>query len=139
MKYAANLILGAALAAPLGAGAANFDGVAPVLCATLGAVQCVKEPGTPHICARGDAQALSLPQFIRIDFAKKHITATREAGVDKSSTFGDVARGNGHLILQGVDGGRAWSLVMEENTGVMTGSAIGDEEGMMIYGACTQI
>jgi len=133
--------LGAALALPFSAGAANFDGTAPVLCATLEAVQCAKTRGSSHDCARGNAQALNVPQFIKLDFAKKQVTATAESGVDQKSSIASVGRANGHLILQGSDSGsgRGWTLVLEENTGHMTASAVGDEEGMIVFGACTQL
>ena len=141
MRIPLYLILGAALAAPIGAGAANFDGKSPVLCATLEAVQCAKAAGSTHACARGLARGLNVPQFVKLDFAKKQVTATRESGVDKTSAIANVARGNGHLILQGVDSasGRGWSLVLEEDSGHMTASAVGDEEGMLVFGACTQL
>ena len=139
MRIPLLLTLGVALAAPFGAGAANFDGKSAVLCATLGAVQCAKSPGRSHGCIRGPARGLNVPQFIKLDFGAKSVTATAETGVDKSSSIGSVTSGNGHLIVQGVDDGHAWSLVLEENTGHMTASAIGDEEGMMLFGACTQL
>lgn len=141
MRIPLYLILGAALAAPIGAGAANFDGKSPVLCATLEAVQCAKPAGNTHVCARGPASGLNLPQFVKLDFAKKQVTATRESGNDKTSAIANVAHANGHMILQGVDSGsgRGWSLVLEEDTGRMTASAVGDEEGMLIFGACTQL
>ena len=139
MRIPLLLTLGVALAAPFGAGAANFDGESVVLCATLGAVQCDKRPGRAHGCLRGPASALNVPQFIKLDFGNKSVTATAETGVDKSSSIDSVTRGNGHLVVQGVDDGHGWSLVLEENTGHMTASAVGDEEGMMLFGSCTQL
>jgi hypothetical protein len=141
MKTSLYLTFCAALAAPMVAGAANFDGETSVVCATLEAVQCAKLDGARHVCARGPAQGLNVPQFVKLDFAKKLVSATKESGVEKTSPIGSVSRGNEHIVVQGFDAGtgRGWSLVVEENTGQMTASAIGDEEGMMIFGACTQI
>ena len=139
MRFPIYLTLCAALAAPVVSGAASIDGVAPVICASLEAVQCMKAPGARHACARGPASALNVPQFVRLDFANKKVTATKEGGEEKSSTIASVSRGNGHIIVQGVDNGRGWSLVLEENTGRMAASVVADEEGMIVFGACTQI
>jgi len=139
MRIPACLILGATLATSATAQAAVFDGKSTVLCATLEAVHCSKSPDSAHQCTRGTAAALAVPQFVKLDFANKRVTATEETGLDKTSAIASVARGNGHLVVQGVDEGHGWSLVLEENTGRMTASTIGDEEGLMIFGACTQI
>ena len=141
MKIALYMTLGAALAAPVGAVAAAIDGKAPIICATLEAVQCSRAPGSSHACARGVAGSFDLPQFLRLDFDKKSVTTARDSGVKKTSAIGSTSRANGHVIVQGVDsgGGFGWSLVVEENTGRMTASAIGDEEGALIFGACTPL
>ncbi len=139
MRIPLYLTLGVALAAPIGAGAANFDGTSAVLCAALEAVQCTKSPVSTHLCARGVARGMNVPQFVMLDFDNKRVIATKETGVDKTSTISNISRGNGHLVLQGVDDGHGWSLVLEENTGHMTASAIGDEEGMLLFGVCTQL
>lgn len=139
MRFPMYLTLGAALAAPVVAGAASFDGLAPVICASLEAVQCMKAPGTSHACVRGAATALNVPQFVRLDFANKKVTTTKEGGEEKSSSIASVSRGDDHIIVQGVDNGRGWSLVLEENTGHMAASVVGDEEGAIVFGACTQI
>ena len=115
------------------------DGKAPVLCATLGAVHCTMGPRSAHGCVQGIARTMVVPQFIRLDFSGKRVTTTRESGVEKMSEIGGVSRGNGHIVVQGVDDGHGWSLVLEEKTGHMTASAVGDEEGMMIFGSCTQL
>ena len=141
MKIALYLTLGAALTAPVSAGAAVIDGKSPIICATLEAVQCNRAPGSSHACARGVAGEFDLPQFIRVDFANKMVTTTRETGMQKTSSFDSTTNANGHVILSGVDksAGFGWTLVVEENTGRMTASAIGDEEGAMVFGACTPL
>lgn len=139
MRLGSYLTFAAVLAAPMAAGAANFDGKSPVICATLEAVQCVKAVGETHECARGVASGLNVPRFLKLDFKEKSITATREAGMDKMSKIASVVHANGNIVLQGAEDGRGWVLVLEENTGHMTAAAVGDAEGMMVYGACTQL
>jgi len=139
MKPGICMTLAAALSAPFAVGAANIDGKSLVICATLEAVQCVKDPADAHECVHGTAASLNVPGFVKVDFEKQQVTATRETGVDSVSAITSVALTNGNLVVQGVEDGKGWALVMEENTGRMTATAVGDEEGMMIFGACTQI
>ena len=139
MKGIWKITLAAALAAPLAASAANFNGKDPVICATLEAIRCDKTPGASHVCARGLARGLDVPQFIKLDFAKNEVTATGETGVPDVSAIGSVSRGNGHIVVLGVDGGHGWALALEEQSGYMTASVVGDVEGLMIFAACTQI
>src|SRR6202040_3624615 len=66
--------------------AADFDGKAPLICATIDAHSC--DPG--ETCERGLAADLGLPQFMKIDFAKKTIEGTERStpilSINKSST-----------------------------------------------------
>jgi hypothetical protein len=139
MKYRLLVTLAAALAVPLVAGAANFNTTKPILCATHEAVVCVKTREVNHNCVSGVAGSLGVPQFVKVDFANKTVTATAESGSDKMSKIDNVSQANGHVVVQGIDDGHGWSLVLEENSGHMTASSIGDEEGLVVFGACTQI
>ena len=139
MRFPTFVALGAALIAPVASGAALFDGKSTAICATLEAVQCASQPGQSHMCARGMASGLNIPQFLRVDFGAKRVTATEESGVSTVSTITTVTHGKGHIVAQGVDDGHGWSLVLDEDTGRMTASAIGEQDGVMIFGACTPL
>jgi len=43
----------------------------------------------------------------------------------------------GKLILQGVQEGKAWSMVITDDTDKMTLTAADDQEGFVVFGACT--
>jgi len=96
-------------------------------------------------CARSRCGARVVAAFTErgliADAGAKWQDAPRPPGAgscSRSLAIGGVTRGNKHLVVQGLDDGHGWSLALEEDTGTMTASAIGDEEGMMIFGACTQ-
>jgi len=135
------MLLAIAAALPAGALAAGggFDGKSELICTTIEAVQCLKAPGRNHVCARGLSTGLDVPQFIRLDFAAKRVTATEESGVKETSDIASVGSGNNHLVVQGIDDGHGWSIVIEQKTGQMSASAVGDEEGVLVFGACTKV
>ncbi len=137
MKQLKNPLLALLLAAPTLAGAAGFDGKTPLVCATLEAVQCAKAPGETHVCARGNAVALNVPQFLKLDFAAKRVTATEETGVSSTSSIADVTFTKDHLVVQGHDEGHGWVVMVDPDTGRMTATAIGHDEGLLVFGACT--
>lgn len=41
------------------------------------------------------------------------------------------------MILQGVEGGRAWSMVIGKETGKMSATVADDQVGFVVFGACT--
>jgi hypothetical protein len=48
-------------------------------------------------------------------------------------------RENGKLILQGIEDGRGWSLVIVEETGKMSATIAGDQVGFVVFGNCTTL
>jgi hypothetical protein len=47
------------------------------------------------------------------------------------------AREGGMLMMQGFENYRAWSVTINETTGKLVGAIAGDQEGFLIFGACT--
>jgi hypothetical protein len=94
--------------------AAAYDGSVPLLCAVIEVFDC---QGAGD-CQRGTADSVNLPQFLKIDFKEKTLSTT-EAGEGKKVTpIKHVERVEGHMILQGVEGGRrgqmSWIQLMTE-------------------------
>jgi hypothetical protein len=110
--------------------AADFDGSKPLICSAIEANDCAMGVG----CEKGLAEDVNAPQFVRVDFAGKKMSARgRTAPIDRQ------ARENGTLILQGLENGRAWSITITEEGGWMVGAIAGSEEGFVIFGACTPL
>ena len=110
--------------------AADFDGSKPLICSAIEAHEC--ELGMK--CQQGLAADLNVPQFIRFDFAAKTLSAR-----DRSTQMQSQARGNGMLLVQGFENGRAFSITISEESGKLVGAIAADGEGFMIFGACTAL
>ncbi|WP_460910720.1 hypothetical protein [Paraburkholderia jirisanensis] len=108
--------------------AADFDGKTSLICASVDAHSC--DPGV--ICDRSLPADIGLPQFMRIDFAKKTIEGTSRStpivSFDKSPT---------QLLMQGMELGYAWTLVIDTATGEMTSSVVNSDHAYIMFGACT--
>ena len=112
---------------------AGFDGSAPLLCAVVDVLEC----STEGICERGSAESVNIPQFVKIDFKGKRITEAVETEQKKSTAIKNLEHMDGKLIMQGAENGRAWSIIISEETGKMSVAVTEDRFGFVIFGACT--
>ncbi len=118
---------------PLTSIAGDFDGSKPLICAVMEDFDCI--PGDE--CLSGTAESINIPQFLKIDFEEKVITGKRGDGQVLSTTVKNMERVDGKMILQGIQNGKAWSMVITEATGKMTVTAADDQVGFVVFGACT--
>ncbi len=118
---------------PLPLLAGDFDGSKPLLFAVIETVECT--PGSE--CLRGTAESIGIPQFLKINFEGKTISSTPESGTIRTTKIKNMERIEGKLILQGVQNGKAWSMVINEKTGKVTMSASDEQAGFVVFGACT--
>ena len=123
----------AALAAGLSANAEVLDGTKPILCAAITAIVCDYQ----NDCVKGSPESINLPVFWRVD-ANKATVDSKRGGVERSSKVSNAVIEGTHVSVQGVEGGLAWSMSINKETGRMTLSGSGDE-GYVVFGACEAI
>lgn len=126
-------IASAMLAMTTGAAAENVEGVDEMICAAAQAQICF-ETGE---CYAATPYELQVPDFILIDTKKRTVSTTRASGADRSTQFTHLTREDGLISLQGVEGGRAFSFVIEELTGQLTAAIARDGLTVTVFGACT--
>jgi len=122
----------AAVPVPLAA-EGKYDGSVPLLCVPIEGIECE----VAGKCLAGTAESVNLPQFLRVDVQNKKISAADKSGRETAIRY--LERANGRLIMQGVQGGRGWTMVISEETGKMSGTVSEDEVGFVIFGACTPL
>ena len=108
-------------------------GVDEIICAA-GQVQICIEQDT---CYATSAADLDVPEFVLIDTKKGTISTTKASGLNRSTEFTKSERKDGLIHLQGVEGGRAFSFVIHEDTGRMTAAIARDGLSVTVFGACT--
>jgi hypothetical protein len=130
-KYAALVVV--LLVAPLGVSlAADFDGSKKLRCVPTDASEC---SGAGE-CKRVTVEEINIPKWITVDAKKKKLSGTDSDGEEESTAIGSVNVIDGQTILQGAEGGRAWSMVIDQTTGDMTIAIAGDETGFVLFGVC---
>jgi len=135
MKIAQFLAAAAVTLAPTIAWAQDFDGSSPMLCASVDVMACA--PG--EACTKSTIEELNVPQFFRIDGSKKLVSATRPDGEPRTSEIQSLRLNDNELIVQGAQGGLAWSAAIARASGKMALSAVGDRVAFVIFGACTAL
>ena len=131
MKKLAIVLAGAAFAAP--ALADNLEGVNKMICAVAQVQICIENDQ----CYSVSAADLDVPDFVVIDTKKKVISTTKSAYEQRSTPFTYVDRVDGLIYLQGVEGRRAFSFLIDEATGRMTVSVARDGMAVSVFGVCT--
>jgi hypothetical protein len=117
---------------PLSSHAGNFDGTKPFLCAVLDVHECIVN----NDCKQVTLQSVNCPRFLNVDVKKKMITGMLEDENIRKVAIKSVNHLEGNLILQGMQEGRAWSMVIAEKTGKMTLSVSGKDVGFVFFGEC---
>lgn len=123
---------------PLAATAGDFDGSKPILCSAITVIEC-----TPTADRTVDAESVGMPQFLKVDVAKKKVWPAMDKEGKRKSEIKRVERLGGRLILQGTDEGIdkkreavSWTANISEETGKFILTAAGEEVAFVVFGAC---
>ena len=117
----------------LAANAAGLDGKAALLCALTEADDCIAGRG----CKSDAAGSLNLPNFVRVDFANKLISTTRENPNKRTTKIAQVIETESELLIQGSDAGRGWTASLNRETGALAVTATGNGLTFVAFGMCT--
>jgi hypothetical protein len=111
----------------------NLEGVDTMICAASQVNICLEN----DTCYSATPAQLGVPDFVVIDTRKKTISTTKASNENRSTSFTSVEKNDGLIYLQGIEGRRAFSFVIDEATGRMTVSVSRDGLSVSVFGACT--
>ena len=111
----------------------NLENLDRLLCAPGQIVLCVEE-GDCYPVLPWEA---GVPDFVIIDLRAKMLSTTKASEENRTTAIASISRSDGVIHLQGIDLGRAFSLVIDEATGRMTGAVARDGVTVSVFGACT--
>lgn len=106
-----------------------------ILCTSVQAARCWDDGD----CEVGLPWSYNIPQFVEIDLTQKVMRTTKASGENRSTPIKNLERADGQLILQGVENGRAFSFVIQEETGDLSVAVALNGITTQIFGACTPI
>jgi len=109
-----------------------------IVCAVMSVVGCV-EAAHGNDCVSGSAKSFDLPELMVLDTEKKVLKATYESGHDAESPIKTLEHSGKYMMLQGIENDRGWSVAIDSETGVMSGSGVGKEVSFLLFGTCTNL
>jgi hypothetical protein len=128
-----NLIVLALLLVSTAALADDLTGADKLLCTSIQATRCSMEDE----CASGPPWNWNIPQFIEVDLKKRQLNTTAASGENRVTPVKTVEREDGWIYLQGIEGGRAFSFVIAEDSGDLTVAVATAAGTTAVFGACT--
>ncbi len=90
-------------------------------------------------CQATEPWVLNLPDFVRIDLGANVIVTTETAPEQRETELQTVVRENGTIVLQGLQGDRAFSWLIRESSGEGTLTISAPGEGLTVFTNCTPI
>ena len=111
----------------------NLEGADRLLCAPSQITICIEDAD----CYHAHPSELGVPDFLVVDLKNKKIQTTKASEQTRTTPVSTVTRVSGAIYLQGMEGGRAFSLVIDEATGRLTAAVSRDGVAVTAFGACT--
>jgi hypothetical protein len=110
----------------------DVSGADTLLCSVNFALQCT-ENGE---CESGPPWNMNLPEFIEVRLGEKMLSTTRSSDEKRTTPIKLLERADGALYLHGDQNGRAFSIVITEETGMATYAVAAEEMVVSGFGAC---
>ena len=106
-----------------------------MLCASIEATRCDLDG-----CTTDDPVMWNIPQFVVIDLVNKRLQTTAASGRKRSTPIATLAREDGNIFIQGIEGGRAFSFVIHEASGELNAAvAAAGGTSTAVFAACTPL
>src|SRR5262245_5978284 len=129
------LLIALALALPFWARADDLSNQQLILCTAVTAMHCHDDGD----CVVDVPWNLNIPQFLQVNLEKKMLSTTKASGENRSTPIRNLVREKGNIYLQGIEGGRAFSFVINEESGLLSVGVAADGRVVSVFGACTPI
>jgi len=136
MSRLTRLLFGVLVLLVLGpAHADDLTGANKLVCASMTVAVCWDDGD----CELGMPADLNIPQFVEVDLTQKRLSTTKASGENRSTPITTLLREQGQIVLQGFEGGRAFSFVISEETGRLSVAVARDGRTVGVFGACTPV
>jgi hypothetical protein len=120
---------------PLSIRADDITGHDRILCTAVQATECYAE-GT---CTPGMPEDWNVPRFLEIDFAQQSLSTTEASGQRRSSPMKNIEREGERIFIQGVESSRAFSAVLDQDSGTASIAIALERHVLAIFAYCTPL
>jgi hypothetical protein len=113
----------------------DLTGAEKILCAGVQATYC----DTSGECETGMPWLWNMPNFLEIHLDEQMMRTTEASHRPRQTPIRTIERSEGEIYLQGVENGRAFSIVIDEITGVAAIAIAADGLTVSVFASCTPI
>jgi hypothetical protein len=113
----------------------DLSGATELLCSSSWASVCTAD----EVCESGPPWGWNIPQFVEVDLEGKMLSTTEASGENRTTPIEVLRREDGLIFIQGIENGRAFSIVVSEETGRASGAIAADDLSISFFGACTPL
>lgn len=117
------------------AAADNITGAQKILCTAVEATECYAEAG----CTPGDPEDWNMPRFLKIDLENKQLSTTEASGEVRSSPMKHIEREDDRVFMQGVEDSRAFSIVLDQDSGTASIAIALERHVVAVFAYCTPL
>ena len=117
------------------ASAEDLTGADKILCAGVQATYC----DTSGDCEIGMPWTWNMPHFVEIHLDDQMMQTTDAAPRARQTPIRTLERAEGEIYVQGIENGRAFSIVIDEVSGVASIAIAADGLTVSVFGACTPL
>ena len=117
------------------ASAEDLTGDDKILCAGVQATYC----DTSGDCEIGMPWTWNMPHFVEIHLDDQMMQTTDAAPRARQTPIRTLERAEGEIYVQGIENGRAFSIVIDEVSGVASIAIAADGLTVSVFGACTPL
>ena len=125
----------AALVLTPSARADDITGAERILCTTVEATECWAEVG----CSPGEPEDWNMPRFVEIDLAQKTLSTTQASGQQRVSPMKHLERIDDRIFIQGVESSRAYSIVLDQDSGTASVGIVLERHVIAAFAYCTPL
>jgi hypothetical protein len=113
----------------------DVTGKDKILCTTLRVKECFADGG----CVEGPPETWNIPRFTRIDLDEMTLETTEASGQKRSTPIERIEREGDDIALQGAENGKAFSFLLESDTGTASVAIALEGSVLASFGYCTPI
>jgi len=106
-----------------------------LLCTTVRATECFAD----GVCLPGNPEEWGSPRFVKVDFEEKMLRTTEASGEDRSTPMKSIEREGDRIFIQGVQNSRAFSIVIDQDSGSTSAAVVLEGHLLALFGYCTPI
>lgn len=135
MRITTSVIALLTLGVTVTAFADDVTGAEHLLCAAARGTECFSD----GVCLPGNPEDWNSPRFLRVDFADKMLLTTEASGQARSTPMKNIEREGDRIFIQGVEASRAFSIVLDQDSGTVSIAIALEGHVLAIFGYCTPI